>query len=31
MISLILSMVVLLAGYAVYSRVVERVFRPDDR
>ena len=31
MISLILSLVVLVVGYAVYGRVVERVFAPDDR
>ena len=31
MISLILSLVVLVIGYAVYGRVVERVFAPDDR
>ena len=31
MVSLILSLVVLLAGYLIYSRVVERVFAPDDR
>ena len=31
MISLILSLVVLLVGYAVYSRVTEKVFSPDDR
>ena len=31
MISLIISLVVLLVGYLVYSRVVERVFAPDDR
>ena len=31
MISLILSLVVLLVGFAVYGRVVERVFGPDDR
>lgn len=31
MISFILSLAVLFIGYAVYSRVVERVFGPDDR
>ena len=31
MISLILSLVVLLVGFAVYSKVVEKVFDPDDR
>ena len=31
MVSLILSLVVLLAGFAVYGRVVEKVFGPDDR
>ena len=31
MISLILSFVVLLVGYFVYSRVTEKVFAPDDR
>ena len=31
MISLILSLVVLLVGYLVYSRLVEKVFAPDDR
>ena len=31
MISLILSLVVLVVGYAVYGRVAERVFGPDDR
>ena len=31
MISLILSLVVLVIGYAVYGRVVEKVFAPDDR
>ncbi|MBR0407407.1 MAG: carbon starvation protein A [Clostridia bacterium] len=31
MISLILSLVVLLVGFAVYSKVVEKVFGPDDR
>ena len=31
MISLILSLVVLLVGYLVYSRVTEKVFAPDDR
>ena len=31
MISLILSFVVLLLGYLLYGRVVERVFAPDDR
>ena len=31
MISLILSLVVLVIGYAVYGRVVERIFAPDDR
>lgn len=31
MISLILSLIVLLAGYLVYGRVVEKVFCPDDR
>ena len=31
MISLILSLVVLLVGFAVYGKVVERVFGPDDR
>ena len=31
MISLILSLVVLLVGYLVYSRVTERIFSPDDR
>ena len=31
MISLILSVVVLVAGYLVYSRVTEKVFAPDDR
>ncbi len=31
MISLILALVVLLVGFAVYGKVVERVFGPDDR
>ncbi len=31
MISLILSFAVLIAGYLIYGRVVERVFAPDDR
>ena len=31
MISLVLSLVVLLVGFAVYSKVVEKVFGPDDR
>ena len=31
MISLLLSVAVLLAGYAVYGRLTERVFAPDDR
>ena len=31
MVSLILSLVVLLAGFAVYGRVAEKVFGPDDR
>ena len=31
MISLILSLVVLLVGFAVYGKVVEKVFGPDDR
>ncbi len=31
MISLILSLAVLLVGYLVYSRLVEKVFAPDDR
>ena len=31
MISLILSLVVLLVGFAVYGKVVEKVFAPDDR
>ena len=31
MISLILSFAVLLVGYLVYGRLVERVFAPDDR
>ncbi len=31
MISLILALVVLLVGFAVYGRLVERVFGPDDR
>ena len=31
MISLILSFVVLIAGYFIYGRVVEKVFSPDDR
>ena len=31
MISLILSLVVLLGGFAVYSRITEKVFSPDDR
>ena len=31
MISLILSLIVLLVGFAVYSKVVEKVFGPDDR
>ncbi len=31
MISLILSLIVLLAGYLVYGRVVEKIFCPDDR
>ena len=31
MVSLILSLVVLLGGYLVYSRLVDRVFGPDDR
>ena len=31
MISLIISLVVLLAGYFLYGKVVEKVFIPDDR
>ena len=31
MISLVLSLVVLLAGFTVYSKVTEKVFAPDDR
>ena len=31
MVSLILSVVVLIAGYIIYSRVTEKVFAPDDR
>ena len=31
MISLILSLIVLLAGYLVYGRAVEKIFCPDDR
>ena len=31
MISLLISLAVLLVGYLVYSRVVEKVFAPDDR
>ena len=31
MISLVLSLIVLLAGYLVYGRIAERVFGPDDR
>ena len=31
MISLLLSLVVLLVGYLVYSRLVDKVFAPDDR
>ena len=31
MISLIIALFVLLAGYLVYSRVVEKIFAPDDR
>ncbi len=31
MISLILSLLILLAGYLAYSRVVEKAFHPDDR
>ena len=31
MISLLLSLVVLVAGYLVYSRLTEKVFSPDDR
>ena len=31
MISLFLSLAVLIAGYAVYGRITERVFAPDDR
>lgn len=31
MISLIISLVVLVVGYLVYSRVAERIFAPDDR
>ena len=31
MISLILSLVVLLVGFAMYSKAVEKVFGPDDR
>ena len=31
MVSLIISLAVLLVGYLVYSRVVERIFAPDDR
>ena len=31
MISLVFSLLVLLAGYLIYGRIVERVFRPDDR
>jgi len=30
-ISLILSFAVLIAGYVLYGRVVEKVFAPDDR
>ena len=31
MVSLVLSFVVLLLGYFVYGKVVERVFAPDNR
>ena len=31
MISLIISLIVLLVGFAVYGKVVERIFGPDDR
>ena len=31
MISLILSIMVLIVGYILYSRVTEKVFAPDDR
>lgn len=31
MISLILSLVVLLAGYCLYGKFVERIVSPDDR
>lgn len=31
MISLLISFGVLIVGYAVYGRVVEKVFSPDDR
>ena len=31
MVSLILSLVVLLAGFVIYSRITEKVFSPDDR
>lgn len=31
MISLVLSFIILLAGYFIYGRLVEKVFAPDDR
>ena len=31
MISLIISLLVLVAGYLIYGRIVEQVFAPDDR
>ena len=31
MISLLLSFVILILGYLVYRRIIERVFDPDDR
>ena len=31
MISFLLSLVILFAGYMIYGKVVERVFQPDDR
>ena len=31
MISLVLSFIVLIVGYLIYGRIIERIFAPDDR
>ena len=31
MVSLVISLLVLLAGFAVYGRITEKIFGPDDR